>query len=158
MYCGQTAVCITIQLGTEVGLILGDCVTWGHSSPPLKGHRPPILGPCVLWPKGWMDQHATWYGGIGLSQGDIVLDGDQVLPQKRAQLPIFDPHVLWPNGCVYHDTTWYGCRPQRRRQLCYMGHSSPPLKGHSPQFSAHVYCGQRAGWTKIRPRSRGSKR
>jgi len=29
----------------------------------------------VLWPNGWMDQDATWYGGrLGL--GDIVLDGD----------------------------------------------------------------------------------
>jgi len=25
----------------------------------------------------------------------------------------------------------------------------PPLKGHSPQFSAHVCCGQTAGWTKM---------
>ena len=24
----------------------------------------------------------------------------------------------------------------------------PPLKGHSPQFSASVYCGQTAGWMK----------
>jgi len=23
-----------------------------------------------------------------------------------------------------------------------------PLKGHSPQFFDHVYCGQRAGWMK----------
>ena len=22
---------------------------------------PPNLGPCVLWPNGWMDQDATWY-------------------------------------------------------------------------------------------------
>ena len=25
----------------------------------------------------------------------------------------------------------------------------PPLKGHNPQFSAHVRCGQVAGWTKM---------
>ena len=25
---------------------------------------------------------------------------------------------------------------------------SPLLKGHSPQFSVHVYCGQTAGWVK----------
>jgi len=30
------------------------------------------------------------------------------------------------------------------------GNSAPPiLKGHSPQFSAHVRCGQMAGWTKM---------
>ena len=25
----------------------------------------------------------------------------------------------------------------------------PPLKGHSPQFSANIRCGQTAGWTKM---------
>jgi len=25
----------------------------------------------------------------------------------------------------------------------------PPEKGHSPQFSAHVCCGQTAGWIKL---------
>jgi len=25
----------------------------------------------------------------------------------------------------------------------------PPLKGHSPQFSANVRCGQMTGWTKM---------
>jgi len=25
----------------------------------------------------------------------------------------------------------------------------PPKNGHSPQFSAHVYCGQTAGWIKV---------
>ena len=24
---------------------------------------PPIFGRCLLWPNGWMDQDATWYGG-----------------------------------------------------------------------------------------------
>jgi len=28
------------------------------------------------------------------------------------------------------------------------GHPAPP-KRHSPQFSAHVYCGQTSGWIKI---------
>jgi len=27
--------------------------------------------------------------------------------------------------------------------------ASPPPKGHSPQFSAHVCCGQTAGWIKM---------
>jgi len=27
--------------------------------------------------------------------------------------------------------------------------ASPPLNGHSPQFSANVRCGQTAGWTKM---------
>jgi len=43
--CGQTAVCIRIPLG----------VRCGPTSPPLKGHSPPIFGTCPLWPNGWMD-------------------------------------------------------------------------------------------------------
>ena len=29
------------------------------------------------------------------------------------------------------------------------GNPAPPEKGHSRQFSAHVYCGQTAGWIKM---------
>ena len=39
VYCGQTAVCIRIPLGTEVGLSLGDIVLDGDPAPaPLKRH------------------------------------------------------------------------------------------------------------------------
>jgi len=46
-----------------------------------------VLSVCnvgVLWPNGWIDQEATWYG---LGPGDIVLDGDPAPPQKGAQQP-----------------------------------------------------------------------
>jgi len=63
-----------MPLGMEVGLGLDDCVRWGPSSPAEKGHSPlPIFGPCLLWPNGWMEKDATWYGGK--RQGDVVLDG-----------------------------------------------------------------------------------
>jgi len=32
------------------------CVRWGPSSPTPKKAQPPIFGPCLLWPNGWMDQ------------------------------------------------------------------------------------------------------
>ena len=45
----------------------------------------------VLWPNGWMDRGATWYGGIGLGPGDIVL-GIQLPPRKRGTTaPTFRP-------------------------------------------------------------------
>jgi len=53
-----------MALGVEVGLGPGDIVLDGDPAPPPKkrGLQLPIFGPCLLWPNGWMDQHATWYG------------------------------------------------------------------------------------------------
>jgi len=83
-------------LGVEVGLGPGHIALDGNPAPPKKGYSPQFTGQCLLWPNGWMDQDATWYGGRPWP-GHIVLDGDPSPPQK---------------------------------------------KGHSPQFSVHVYCGQ----------------
>jgi len=53
-----------MPLGTEVGLGPGHIVLDGDPASPRKmGTAPPIFGPCLLWPNGWMDQDATWYGG-----------------------------------------------------------------------------------------------
>jgi len=57
-FCGQTAGCIKMPLGMEVG----DFVLHGDPPLPEKGAEPPISGPCLLLPNGWMDQDATWYG------------------------------------------------------------------------------------------------
>ena len=61
--------------------------------------------------------------------------------------PIFGPRLLWPNRCMDQDATWYGGRPRRTRHCVRWRPSSPPVKGHSPQFLATVRCGQTAGWT-----------
>ena len=61
---GQTAGCIKMPLGTEVGLGQGDIVLDGDPAPPPRktgAQQPlPLLGPCLLWPNGWMDHDATW--------------------------------------------------------------------------------------------------
>jgi len=37
-------------------------VLGGIAAPsPVKGARPSVFGPCLLWPNGWMDEDATWY-------------------------------------------------------------------------------------------------
>jgi len=56
-YCRQTSVCIKMPLGMVVGLGPGHIVLDGDAAPP-------IFGPCLLLPNGWMDQDATWYGGM----------------------------------------------------------------------------------------------
>ena len=70
------------------------CARWGHSSPPQKGAEPPpIFGPSLLWPNGWMHQDATWYGGKPQPR-DFVLDGTQPPSPKGAE-----PHPIL--GHVY---------------------------------------------------------
>jgi len=40
VYCGQMAGWTKMPLAMEVALGLGDCVSWGSSSPQKKGHSP----------------------------------------------------------------------------------------------------------------------
>ena len=57
--------------------------------------------------------------------------------------------ILWPNGWMDQDETWRGSRPRPWSHCGRWGPSCPPPKGHSPQFLAHVCCGQTAGWIKM---------
>jgi len=83
---------------------------------------------------------------VGLRPGDIVLLFAPA-PRKKgrgtAAPPLFGPCLLLPNGWIHQDVTLYGGRSQPRRQCVTWGPSSPK-QGHSPQFSAHVHCGQRS--------------
>jgi len=69
--------------------------------------------------------------------------------QKRGTDPNFRPMsncLLWPNGCMHQDVGL------SLGDIVLDGDPTlPPLKGHSPppQFSAHIRCGQTAGWTKM---------
>jgi len=38
------------------------CVRRVPSSHYTRGTAPPVFGPYLLWPKGWMDEDATWDG------------------------------------------------------------------------------------------------
>jgi len=116
-----------------------------RSSSP-KGHSPKFsahicCGQMALWIKMPLGME------VGLGPGHIVLDGEPAPPsQKGTQPPIFSACLLWPNGCMHQDATWYGGRFRPRPYCARWGPSSPsPKRGHSPQFSAHVCCGQTAG-------------
>ena len=63
--------------------------------------------------------------------------------------PVCDVGALWPNGWTDQHETCYGGRPQPSG-LCVRWGPSPLLKkGRTPEFSAHVYCGQTAAWIKM---------
>jgi len=83
---------------------------------------------------------------VGLGPGHIVLDGDPALlsPQKEAQPPIFGPCLLWQNGWMDQNATWCGGRPRPWPHCLRWAPTS-----HSPSFSAHICCGQMAGWIKM---------
>jgi len=52
-----------------VGLGPGDFVLDGDPAPPPKrGQSPPIFGPRLLRPNGWMDEAGTWHGGRSQSR------------------------------------------------------------------------------------------
>ena len=108
---------------------------WGRSSPsPKKGAQPPIFGPCLLCPNGWMDQHAL---GMEVGHGPGHMPDGNLLPfpEKGAQLPIFGACLLWSNGWMDQDATWYKDRP-RPRPHCARWELAPlPRKGGTaPNF------------------------
>jgi len=84
---------------------------------------------------------------VGLGPGDIALHGTQLSSPKRGLYsppPIFCPCLLWLNVWMHQDATWYAGRPPPRSHCVRWDPvpSSPPKKGHNPQFWARVCCGQ----------------
>jgi len=75
-----------------------------------------IRGPCLLWPNGWMDQGAVWYGGRPSTRSRCVRWGSS--SPQRGTPPIFGPCLLWPNDrpsqlllstCVFFFCSCLGC-------------------------------------------------
>ena len=63
--------------------------------------------------------------------------------------PVCNVRALWPNSWTDQDETWHAGRPRPWPHCVRWRPSSPPLKGHSPQFSAHICCVQVAAWIKM---------
>jgi len=78
--------------------------------------------------------------------GDHLLNGS---PYAIGPLScLFERWRTVANGWMDQDETCRGGRP-RLRPHCVRWGPSPIPKGDSPQFSAHVRCGQMVGWIKI---------
>jgi len=91
VYCSQTAACIKMLLGTEVGLGPDDIVLDGDPAPlPKKGMEPPPQFSAHVY----CDQTAGWMKmalgmDVGLGPGHIVLDGDPAFSPNWGGVPIF---------------------------------------------------------------------
>jgi len=105
------------------------CVSGRRSRPPPKGAKPTIFGPCLLWPNGWMDQDATWYGGR--PRPWLHCDRWGPSPSQRHTAPQFSAHVSCDKMAGWIEMplgTNVGHIVLDGDQFC--------------PFSAHVYCSQ----------------
>jgi len=76
-----------MALGMEVGLGPGHTVLDGEPAPrPKKGTEPPIFGPFLLLPNGWMNQDGTWHGGRPQPRQRCVRWGPS-FPSPKGALP-----------------------------------------------------------------------
>ena len=88
-----------MPLGMEVGLDAGDFVLDRDPALlPKKGRSPPIFGRRLLWPKGWMDEDATWYGSRPRPTSHCIRRGPSSPPKGRNSPPLFGPCLLWPRS------------------------------------------------------------
>ena len=89
-----------------------------------------------------MDQDVTWYGARPRPRRLCVRRGPRCpSPKGHSPHPIFGSYLLRPNGCVDQDATGMELG---------LGPGDVVLDADpAPKFSAHVYCGQTAGWIKM---------
>jgi len=118
-YCGQTAGCIKMPLGMEIGLGPGHIVLEGLSSPQRKGHSPRFSAHIYC----------------GQTAGNIVLDGDTA-PPKGTQPRQFSAHVCCDQMAVCIRIPLGTEVGLSLGDIALDGDPAPPLKGHSPQFLA----------------------
>jgi len=97
--------------------------------------EPPIFDPRLLWPKGCMDQDATWYGGRPRYTRHYVRWGPIFARKGHSSPPLFGPCLLWLRSpisataelvifVVIRIRTW----GIRHRTLIYQCYAKMPLK------------------------------
>jgi len=103
VYCGQTVRWIKMELGMHAVLGSGHIVLDGSPAPPRqKGAELPIFGPCLLWPNGWMDEDAIWYGSIPQPRPHGVRRGPSSTRERStaAPPPLFGLCLLWSRSPI----------------------------------------------------------
>jgi len=134
VYCGQTIGWINMKLGMKVCLGPGHIVLGVDPAPPPQRGRATLLNfrPISLWPNGWMNQDATWYGGRPQPRGLFVLDGHPARSPKRGGAPQFSPHVCCGQTLVWTKMPLgmeVGLGPG---DVVFDGDAAPQKKRHTP--------------------------
>jgi len=80
-----------MPLGIEVGL--AQATVFDGDPATSKGG----FGPCLLWPNGWMDEDATWYGSRPWPRAHCIRRGPSS-PRKGRSSPLFSAHVCCGHG------------------------------------------------------------
>jgi len=59
-----------------------------------------VCNVCALWPNGWTDEDATWYGGTPRPKRQCVRwrPSYPLHGKGHSSSPLFGPCLLWPNG------------------------------------------------------------
>ena len=107
---------------------------------PLKGAQPPpppIFGPCLLWPNGWMAQDATWYGGNPRPRRRC-LDG-VAAPPKRGTALQFSVHVYCGQTAGWMKTPLGIEIYLGPGHIVLDGDPAPLRKGHSTDSSPPLF-------------------
>ena len=143
IFCSQMARWIKMALGRKVGLDPSDSVLDGDPAPlPKRGQSPQFVAYV------YCGQTAAWIKmplgmDVGVDPGHIALDGDSAPPpQKGGTAPHFRSMYIVPKRPGGSRRPLVRSNPRLRPHCVTWGPSSPSQKGHSPQFSARVYCGQ----------------
>jgi len=72
----------------------------------LSHHVCPVCDVGVLWPNGWMDQDATWYGGRPRPKWHCVRWGPSSPHGKRHSTPHFLVHVYCDQTVAHLSNCW----------------------------------------------------
>jgi len=129
------------------------CVRWGPRSPFPKRGKPPIFGPCLLWPNDWMDRDGTWHGGRPWFSPHCARWGHSSPPQKGGRAHQFSAHVYCGQTAAWIKMPLGTEVGLGLRDIVFNVDPAtqlPPEKGHiqtPTQFLTHVY-GQMARWIK----------
>jgi len=89
-----------MPLGTAVGLGTDNIVLDGDPAPLLKNGAEvlsAILGSCVLWPIGWMDEDATCYGSRPRSRPHCIRRSPSSC-ERGSAAPLFSAYVYCGYG------------------------------------------------------------